>query len=191
MPIRNFLLALAALAASVGATATADNAVVVNGRPLDAAQVQASARAAGQPPRPGRYWYDARAGMWGVEGGPVAGFAAAGQAGYGELARNASGGNTGVFFNGRELRLEEVLWLRTLGPVWPGRYGLDAWGNVSLEGHMLPFANLYVLAHQRGGAAGGGNSTTKSGTWIASGGGCTIVAGKSSSGIGSFSASSC
>jgi hypothetical protein len=130
--------------------------------------------------------------MWGVEGGPVAGFAAAGQAGYGELARNASGGNSGVFFNGRELRAEEVRWLQTLGPVWPGRYGLDAWGNVSLEGHALPFANLYVLAQQRaGGGAGGGNSTTRSGTWIASGGGCTIVAGKSSSGIGSFSASSC
>lgn len=179
--------AASATVAPPGATAAA---VVVNGNALSDAQRRAIERRTGAPLPAGRWWYDTRSGLWGAEGQGAAGFAPAGLDVGAAMRADASGGRTGVFFNGRDLTLAEVLWLQTLGPVWPGRYWLDAWGSVGLEGQAMPFANLYVLAAQRRGAVAG-NSTTRSGTWVASGGGCVIVSGKSSSGIGSFGASSC
>lgn len=170
--------------------AAAEAAVIVNGQALAPTRRQAIERSTGVPLRPGRWWYDARSGLWGAEGQGAAGFAPAGLDVGAPLRVDASGGSTGVFFNGRNLTAAEVAWLQTLGPVWPGRYWLDAWSSVGLEGQALPFTNLYMLAAQRRGAAAG-NSTTRSGTWIASGGGCVIVSGKSSSGIGSFGASTC
>lgn len=100
---------------------------------------------------PGRYWYDAATGWWGTEGGPTIGLVHAGLPLGGALRADASGGSSRVFINGRQLHTMEVLYLRTLGPVWPGRYWADAWGNVGFEGQRLPFANLYALAQQRHG----------------------------------------
>lgn len=182
------------LAAGLCGAALAASDVVLNGQSLDDAQRKSLERQAGHPIAPGRWWYDARSGLWGPEGGAAAGLARTGIAPTAPLPAGASRSPgepaTGVFFNGRELHGQEVRWLMTLGPVWPGRYWLDGWGNVGLEGQALPFANLHVLAHRRSGATSA-SSTTKGGTWIASGSGCTIVAGKSSSGIGSFGASTC
>jgi hypothetical protein len=131
--------------------------------------------------------------LWGAVGGPAAGLARAGLDVAAPLpaaaSRTAGDHGTGVFFNGRELHLQEVRWLMSLGPVWPGRYWLDAWGNVGLEGQRLPFANLPALVAQRQGSAA--RAGASGGTWIGSDGHCVVVSGKSSSGIGNFGASNC
>lgn len=176
-------------AAALAAFAAQAQEVVVNGRALPAAERQAVEQRTGVPLRPGRWWYDARSGLWGSEGAGAAGFAPAGLPVAAPLRAEASGGRRGVFFNGRSLSDAEIAWLMTLGPVWPGRYWLDAMGNVGLEGQPLPFANLAALAQAKAGAVR--SSTTASGTWIASQGGCVNISAKSSSGIGSFGASTC
>jgi hypothetical protein len=131
----------------------AGSTVIINAQPL-AVEVRAGLEARYRTRLlAGRYWYDASTGWWGVEGGPVAGLVHAGLALGGPLRADASGGHSGVFINGRQLHDLEVRYLRTLGPVWPGRYWADAWGNVGLDGQRLPFANLYALARQRHGAA--------------------------------------
>lgn len=183
--------AAAALAGTPPGSDPADAAaVVVNGRVLDVAQRQAIESRSGLPLRPGRWWYDARSGLWGAEGQGAAGFAPAGLEVGAPLPPQASGGRAGVYFNGRNLADPEIAWLRTLGPVWPGRYWLDARGNVGLEGQPLPFANLWLLAQARQNGASR-SSTTANGTWVASSGGCVAISAKSSSGIGSFGASNC
>ncbi len=81
-----------------------------------------------------------------------------------------------VVVNGRSLADAEIAWLMTLGPVWPGRYGLDAMGNVGLEGQALPFANLVQLAQAQAPRSG----RTPGGSVVASDGRCVYVSGRSS-----------
>ena len=183
------LLSSAATLPALAASGGAAPAVVVNGRVLDAAARQAIERRIAAPLQPGRWWYDPRSGLWGAEGQGAAGLAPAGIDVGAPLPAQASGGRAGVFFNGRNLADAEIAWLRTLGPVWPGRYWLDATGNVGLEGQARPFANLALLAQAQAGAAR--SSSAPGGAWIASQGGCVAISAKSSSGIGSFGASNC
>jgi hypothetical protein len=69
----------------------------------------------------------------------------------GSVPANASGGGTGVFTNGRELHPFDVLYLQhLLGPIQPGRYVVDAFGNAGLEGGPI-LVNLIMAAQQRGG----------------------------------------
>lgn len=179
-------------AAPVPAAASDRTEIVINGRVLDAARRVQIESATGVPLLPGRWWYDARSGLWGRDAQGPAGFARPGLDVGAPLPAQASAGRTGVYMNGRQLVDAEVRWLQTLGPVWPGRYWLDAYGNVGLEGRDWAFANLVVLAaQQRHGGGSGTSQTTSSGTWIAGQGGCVIVSGRSSSGIGSFGASTC
>jgi len=163
---------------------------IVNGEALTADQVERIEQHIGGRLLPGRFWYDARAGLWGFEGGPTVGFAIPGLALGGPLAADASGSQSGVFMNGRQLHAQEIAWLRTLGPVLPGRYWLDAMGYVGFEGQTLAFVHLPTLAAQKSRLVGH-NSASRNGTWVASGGGCLIVQAKSSSGIGNFGASVC
>jgi hypothetical protein len=93
----------------------------------------------------GEYWYDKVCGAWGLEGGPTLGFIEAGFNLGGPLRRDASRGNTGVFVNGRELHQVDVAGLQQLGPVYRGRYWVDAQGYVGFEGGPA-FANLVHLA---------------------------------------------
>ncbi|MCH9687446.1 MAG: hypothetical protein K0V04_38785, partial [Deltaproteobacteria bacterium] len=106
--------------------------VVVNGQPLDAGAL-ASLRRRDIDVEPGRYWYDGRCGAWGREGEGVAGFLPAGLVVGGTLSPDASGGDTEVFINRRELTAIEVAALARLGTVVPGRYWLDGNGNWGLE----------------------------------------------------------
>eukprot|EP00850_Spirogloea_muscicola_P002461 SM000009S23590 [mRNA] locus=s9:935073:938600:- [translate_table: standard] len=77
--------------------------VVVNGLHVTDAAVAAAETKAG-PIQTGSYWYDKRAGFWGMQGGPTMGVIPAHIDGFNEqLARGASGGDTGVLVNGREL----------------------------------------------------------------------------------------
>ena len=66
----------------------------------------------------------------------------------------------------------DVLGLQQLGPVLPGRYWVDATGNVGYEGGMM-FGNLWLLASQRlaGGASGGGPWAVYAGGGVVAGDG--------------------
>jgi hypothetical protein len=113
----------------------------------------------------GSYWYDKRSGAWGVEGGPAAGLAPAGLAMGGALRADASHGNTRVFVNGRELHTIDVMRLQQLGPVYPGRYWLDAMGNCGYEGGPA-LVNLVQLANAAARRQGGAWSRAGSQSWM-------------------------
>jgi hypothetical protein len=104
----------------------------------------------------GDYWYDPTSGACGLAGGPAMTFIIPGLALGGQLAADASAGNTGVFINGRELPQYDLIELtRLIGFVVPGRYFLDGNGNAGFEGGP-PLANLIAAtrqAQQSGGAS--------------------------------------
>jgi hypothetical protein len=127
--------------------------VVVNGVRIDDEQLRELERAWGGAVADGNYWYDSVCGAWGLEGGPCAGFVQAGLELGGPLRRDASRGNTGVVINGRELHLLDVMALRRLGPVLPGRYWVDAHGNFGCEGGPA-LGNLAAAMQMAGGAGG-------------------------------------
>ncbi len=88
---------------------------------------------------PGRYWYDPLSGAWGFEGGPALGQIYPGLALGGPLHADASHGNTGVFVNGRELHINDVVALRRCTPVYRGRYWVNAKGVGGIEGSPASF----------------------------------------------------
>jgi hypothetical protein len=102
----------------------------------------------------GRYWYDARCGAWGVEGGPTAGFLPPNLDLPGPMPPDVSGGGTGVFINGREVHVQDQMALvRLFGMAPPGRYWLDALGNLGVEGGPA-LVNLMQATQQAGGGGG-------------------------------------
>jgi hypothetical protein len=147
--LRSALIAFTGLMLSL--LSFADRGVVVNGEPLPddiVAQLESSYRTKLQP---GRYWYDPVSGLWGLERGPTAGQISPGLKLGGRLRADASGGGTGVFFNGRELHKQDVALLYQLsGVVIPGRYWINAAGVGGFE-NGPPFFDLRALAAQRGG----------------------------------------
>lgn len=138
----------------------------------------------------GRYWYDKMSGAWGLEGGPTAGFTVAGLDLGGPLQADASNGNTGVFINGRQLHMMDVLGLQQLlGPVYPGRYWVDAYGNAGLEGGPA-LVNLMMVARSRATQQGGGaySAYTRTGAMFGSdGNGCLVYSDRETS----YSSSGC
>jgi hypothetical protein len=117
----------------------------------------------------GAYWYDPACGAWGIERGPTIGFIPAGLRIGGALRSDASAGTTWVFVNGRQLPWQEVFALQRLTPVRPGRYWLDASGNVGYEGSPAVLLNLVQLS-SKGGQAGGSYHSRSDITGIGSGG---------------------
>ena len=120
----------------------------------------------------GDYWYDPASGASGPWGGATFVVLPPGLPLGGPLKPESSGGGdgriTGVFANGRELHPTDVANLRRYMQVIPGRYWVDARGNVGAEGGPALF-NVYALAQQSG---GGGSHTSKSGrgsTWTGGG----------------------
>jgi hypothetical protein len=96
------------------------------------------------------YWYDARSGAVGFWNGPAVAAMPPGM-NFGPMPSNCSGGGTGVFSNGRELHPIDVQVLSSLGPVYRGRYWVDANGNFGLQlptGETPPIGNLFALARQ-------------------------------------------
>ncbi|CAJ2631342.1 protein ENHANCED DISEASE RESISTANCE 4-like [Trifolium pratense] len=82
--------------------------VTVNGKPLSDRMVKKAEKHAG-PIQPGNYWYDFRAGFWGVIGGPCLGIIPPLIEEFNHpLPEKCSGGNTGVFVNGRELHQKDL-----------------------------------------------------------------------------------
>jgi hypothetical protein len=140
--------------------------VVVNGVPLTKKIIKALERTAGGSIQPGRYWYDTVSGLWGVEGGPIGGQIAPHLDLGGPLKADVSQGKTGVFINGRELPIQEVVLLRHLGEVMPGRYWMNAEGIGGFENGPAVFnirAGIEARIKQGGGVSGGWNRTTPGG----------------------------
>jgi hypothetical protein len=138
--------------------------VVVNGRALSLAQLEALKQIYGVIPAEGRWWYDAMSGMYGAEGQGATGFMYPGHD-LGPLATDASHGDMPVFINGRQLTQVEVNYLAWLagGAVAPGRYWVDAQLNWGYDGVPIPAGNLRQLAAARSGGGRGGGDNTWSG----------------------------
>lgn len=141
-------------AASGGVVATTRE-VYVNRVKLDDATLQALEAQYRIPIQNGRYWYDAICGAWGVEGGPTAGFIYPGLNLPGPMPVDISQGGTGIFINGREIHPYDQMALHQIfGTTIPGRYWLDARGNLGPEGGG-PIANLAAaIAASKGGQSG-------------------------------------
>jgi hypothetical protein len=128
------------------------NDILINDRPLTGAEIAYY----GVDLPPGRYWYDQVSGLWGIEGGPSAGQIMAGLPLGGPLQPHASMSDTGVFINGREIHVDEVLELiRMFGEVPPGRYWLGADLVGGVEGQPASF-DLKAADAAESGEAGGG-----------------------------------
>ncbi|KAJ0258215.1 zinc_ribbon_12 domain-containing protein [Hirschfeldia incana] len=82
--------------------------VVVNGHLVAERLVKMAEKQAG-PIRPGNYWYDYRAGFWGIMGGQCLGILPPfiEELNY-PMPENCAGGTTGVFVNGRELHQKDL-----------------------------------------------------------------------------------
>ncbi|CAI5467463.1 unnamed protein product [Closterium sp. Yama58-4] len=107
----------------------------VNGQAVpDQRVVQAEQRIG--PIDPGKYWYDSRAGFWGVMGGPSLGVLPAFMHEFGnhpmEKDCSGAGGKTRVYVNGREVPKKELTALTKKGLLHlPGaNYTLEADGTV-------------------------------------------------------------
>ncbi|XP_037459772.1 protein ENHANCED DISEASE RESISTANCE 4-like [Triticum dicoccoides] len=81
--------------------------VFINGYPISDRAVKKAEKIAG-PIYPGEYWYDYRAGFWGVMGQSCLGMIPPyiPQLNY-PMPKNCAGGNTGIFINGRELHQKD------------------------------------------------------------------------------------
>ncbi|KAJ0246483.1 Extra-large G-like protein [Hirschfeldia incana] len=106
--------------------------VSVNGHTLTERMLRKAEKQAGAI-QPGNYWYDYRAGFWGVMGGPGLGIIPP----FIEelnfpVPENCAGGTTGVFVNGRELHRKdlELLAGRGLPPDRDRSYIVDITGRV-------------------------------------------------------------
>ena len=129
--------------------------IFVNGQELDSQTGYQLMQYYGTIPS-GDYWYDPVSGLWGVTGGPGTGQIYPGLALGGPLRENASGGDTGVFINGRELHETEVVYLQRLyGSVVPGRY----WMNAQLIGGFEGGPAIFDLSAAAGGGQGSGSGS--------------------------------
>ncbi|HKQ12913.1 MAG TPA: hypothetical protein VJT80_05730 [Steroidobacteraceae bacterium] len=163
--ILNTLLATAVFAFACSTVVADEQVVVVNGVQLPNAAVTALQLAYRTIIPSGRYWYDPASGLWGREGQALAGQMHAGLQIGGALDEDASDGDTDVYVNGRRLPRAELHALQQLvGPVRPGRYWLDPYGNAGFEGGP-PLVNL-AQARARGAQGyAGWNNNTPFGNW--------------------------
>jgi hypothetical protein len=153
------------------------SAVFINGRELSSEQTAALLAAYRYTPPPGRYWYDAMSGAWGIEGRETLGFILPGHD-FGPVAADASAGNTGVFINGREINLVEAAALqRTFGAVYRGHWWLDGrTGNFGVAGNPVPVGNLIaIMRAQQNNGRGGDNFWSSATARGNSSGGCSYV----------------
>lgn len=89
--------------------------VVVNGHHIPDRLVKKAEKVAG-PIQPGEYWYDSRAGFWGMMGGPCRGIIPPfiEEFNY-PMPEKCADGNTNVFVNGRELHERDLDLLASRG----------------------------------------------------------------------------
>jgi hypothetical protein len=152
--VRKILLLACLITAAGPATLPAQPRVVlINGVRLPQGTIDALERAYRVRVASGAYWYDRVSGAWGMSGGPTMGLVLPGLPLGGPLRADASRGTTFVWVNGRRLPVTDLRALeRITGPVRPGRYWLDAWGNAGYEGGPA-IVNLRQLAQRSGGSS--------------------------------------
>jgi membrane-associated protease RseP (regulator of RpoE activity) len=165
--------------AAAGEAAQGPTGIYINGGEITPRQVQELRSIYGYVAPPGRYWYDARSGLYGAMGYEAAGFMRPGHE-FGPLPANASNGHTGVFINGREINMTEAMYCQRLfGAVYQGRWWLDGrTGNLGAEGNPMPIANVFMALQQSQRSAQGGSYGWHSNVTGASGGssgGCSYV----------------
>ncbi|KAL6620783.1 hypothetical protein ACP70R_035922 [Stipagrostis hirtigluma subsp. patula] len=106
--------------------------VSINGHPISERALRKAEKKAG-PVGPGSYWYDHRAGFWGVFGRECSGIIPPfiKEFNY-PMPKNCAGGNTGVFVNGRELHQKDfdLLVGRGLPRISGKSYSVEISGNV-------------------------------------------------------------
>ncbi|XP_071725204.1 uncharacterized protein [Rutidosis leptorrhynchoides] len=106
--------------------------VSINGHPIPDRLVKKAEKQAGQV-HPGQYWYDFRAGFWGIMGGPCLGIIPPfiEEFNY-PMPQKCAGGNTLVFVNGRELHQKDMELLAARGLPVEGnrRYIIEINGRV-------------------------------------------------------------
>ena len=148
------------IGSGLSSDASAQGPVIVNAVPLTAETLIALQRLYPVPIQPGRYWYDPMSGVYGVEGGPVAGQMAAGLQLGGPLRADASRGTSGVFINGRQLTGGEKSYIEQAcrTPVAPARYWVNAQGLGGFEGGPMSF-NLALCGPPPGQSSARGSST--------------------------------
>ncbi|KAF3333214.1 putative zinc-ribbon domain-containing protein [Carex littledalei] len=122
--------------------------VSVNGYALSDRVVKKAEKRAG-PISSGDYWYDYRAGFWGITGNHCLGMIPPfiEEFNY-PLPKNCAGGNTGVVINGRELHRKDLELLSSRGlPTTPGMsYRVEVTGKVWDEFTGEELYNLGKLA---------------------------------------------
>lgn len=147
----------------IGLANGADRAspVIVNGVALSSETLMALQRIYPVPIQPGRYWYDAVSGAYGVDGGPVGGQMSPGLRLGGPLRADASRGTSRVFINGRQLTDGEKVYIEQAcrTPVVPGRYWVNAHGLGGFEGGPVTF-NLALCGPPPGQRSGGSSTRT-------------------------------
>jgi hypothetical protein len=127
---------------------SADSNVIVNGKALTRGQVASFELQYQTRLIDGRFWYDDKCGAWGIEGGPAVGFIHPSLPLPGPMPANASGGGTGIFINGREIHpIDRQVLIGMFGTAIPGRYWLDGYGNLGVEGGGF-LVNLAAAAQQ-------------------------------------------
>jgi hypothetical protein len=145
--------ATARQAATGAAASAALRPLRINRAVIDEATVRAFESTYGLHLPRGEFWYDRISGAWGLDGGPTAGFTSPGMNLGGPLPADASRGYTGVFINGRELPLQDVVAMMQMNiPVQQGRWWVDNSGNFGVEGTPYPMGNLFQYSRGRGGA---------------------------------------
>lgn len=143
-------LILIFLLASLVPGSAQSGTVVMNGSVVSPQVLNMIAQQYGTRLPAGRYWYDRNSGAWGYEGGGTQGFVQAGFGLYAPMPAQISGGNTGVYINGRHLPASDLYALQSLtGPINPGQYWLDAQGNAGYMGGPA-IVNLRQLAGNQG-----------------------------------------
>jgi len=162
-----------------------ERTVRINRETLSTARVQELEAKYGTRIPDGRYWYDASCGGWGVEDGPTAGFILPGLDLPGPMPPDISGGGTGIFINGREIHVQDQKALQQIfGMTIPGRYWLDAQGNLGPEGGMA-IANLRLAAQAAAGKQYG-TTTGMGGTVGMDGEGGAMFSGRTATGKSVF-----
>jgi len=116
---------------AVPATAERGDEVYLNGARLAEPDLRELETRVGQRPEPGKYWYDAKSGLWGLSGHGASGLTLV-RLRAEPLPLDASSGTSGVVVDGRALTSGEVTALATL-LAWPANELPSYAGNYTLD----------------------------------------------------------
>ena len=151
----------APLGAPEPTTSDSGGPVFVNGAQLAAPDLAELYAVLGAAPLPGRYWYDAVSGLWGLEGHGAGGVTRPSLTAA-PLPPQTSAGTSAAFVNGRQLPVAELTAMATL-LAWPlpvegrysGHYTLDGEGALN-SGRGRYLGNVAAAAKREAGAVQSG-----------------------------------